>query len=100
MIALYLLRCRDGSYYVGSTRNLSERLLQHASGKGSVYTSTRLPVELVYVRECATVVEAWALERQVHGWSRAKRKALIAGSLELLPTLSRNRERREADEDG
>jgi putative endonuclease len=89
MIACYLLRCSDGSYYAGSTRNLEHRLEQHASGKGSVYTSTRVPVELVWCMEFERVDEAYAMEKRIQGWSRAKREALIAGEIEALPGLSR-----------
>ncbi len=89
MIAMYMLRCSDDSYYVGSTRNLEARMLQHAAGEGSTYTRRRMPVELVYVHECATVVEAYAAEKRVQGWSRAKREALISGQQHLLPALSR-----------
>jgi len=89
MIACYLLRCADGSYYVGSTRNLEHRMAQHASGMGSVYTSTRLPVELVWCMEFERIDEAYALEKRIQGWSRAKREALIAGEIAALPGLSR-----------
>ena len=94
MIAMYILRCSDGSYYVGSTRDLEARMQQHASGEGSRYTSTRLPVELVFVHECATVAEAYAAEKRVQGWGRAKREALIRGEQHLLPALSRKDFRR------
>src|SRR5690606_12332314 len=89
MIAMYILRCSDGSYYVGSTRNLDARMQQHALGRGSSYTSRRMPVELVYAQEFETVAEAYAAEKHVQGWSRAKREALIRGERHLLPELSR-----------
>jgi putative endonuclease len=89
MIAMYILRCADGSYYVGSTRNLETRMEQHASGLGSKYTSTRTPVELVYFCECESIGDAYALEKKVQGWSRAKREALISGKFDLLPGLSK-----------
>ncbi len=85
---VYILRCGDGSYYVGSTRNLDVRLEQHASGRGSVYTGTRLPVELVFAEEYDRVDEAYAREKQIQGWSRAKREALIRGNFTGLPMLS------------
>ena len=91
MIACYLLRCADGSYYAGSTRNLERRLEEHASGLGSVHTSTRLPVELVWCAEFDRVDEAYAMEKRIQGWSRAKREALIAGEFTALPGLSRKR---------
>ena len=91
MIACYILRCADGSYYVGSTRNLEHRLEQHASGLGSAYTSKRLPVELVWFAEFDRIDDAYLLEKRVQGWSRAKREALIAGEFAALPALSKKR---------
>ncbi|GAA1725148.1 GIY-YIG nuclease family protein [Aeromicrobium alkaliterrae] len=91
MAAVYILRCADGSYYVGSTRNLGHRLQQHADGGGAVYTRDRLPVVCVWAQETPSVREAYGWERKIHGWSRAKKEALIAGEWELLPPLSRRR---------
>ena len=91
MAHMYILRCGDGSLYVGSTRNLDIRMQQHAIGKGAKYTSTRLPVELVYVEEFGSIGEAYAREKQVQGWSRKKRGALIAGDFDALPGLSKKR---------
>ena len=85
---LYILRCADGSYYTGSTNDLSQRLAQHGSGVASVYTSGRLPVELVYCEEFHSEHEAYLRERQVKGWSRAKKEALIGGDFESLVRLS------------
>ncbi|OFI37186.1 hypothetical protein BIU82_08775 [Arthrobacter sp. SW1] len=87
----YMLRCSDGSYYVGSTQNLEIRLAQHQTGEGAAYTRRRRPVELVWFEEYARVDEAFAREKQVQGWSRAKREALIAGRYADLPRLSANR---------
>ena len=89
MAWVYMLRCADSSYYVGSTRNLDGRLEQHASGLGSVYTSSRLPIALVWCQEYESVAEAYAIEKKVQGWSRVKREALIEGRIDLLPSLSR-----------
>ena len=91
---VYILSCADGSYYVGSTRNLDARLADHESGKGSVYTATRLPLTLAWADEVERIDDAWALERQLHGWSRAKKRALIEGRFDDLPQLSRNRPER------
>ncbi|SDU87005.1 putative endonuclease [Microlunatus sagamiharensis] len=87
----YILRCSDGSFYVGSTRNLEQRLAEHAAGVVSGYTETRRPVELVWAYETERVDEACALEWQIKGWSRAKRIALIEGRFADLPPLSRSR---------
>jgi putative endonuclease len=89
MAWMYILQCSDGSYYVGSTRNLDLRFSQHQQGKGSQYTSTRLPVQLVYYEEYDHVSDAYAREKQVQGWSRRRREALINGTPELLPALAK-----------
>jgi putative endonuclease len=88
---LYVLKCADGSYYTGLTNNLPLRLAQHEAGEGSGYTRCRLPVELVYVQEFQSRHEAFLRERQVKGWSRAKKEALIRGDFEDLVELSKSR---------
>jgi putative endonuclease len=88
---LYILRCADGSYYTGSTNNLSLRIAEHQAGKGSNYTRRRLPVELVYIQEFPSEHQAFLRERQVKGWSRAKKEALIRGDFEALVELSKAR---------
>lgn len=92
MAYVYILECGDGSYYVGSTRNLEHRVEQHSAGLGGQYTAKRQPVKLVYFQEFERVDEAWQREKQVQGWSRAKRLALIEGRFDDLPRLSRARE--------
>ena len=89
MAWMYILECSDGSDYVGSTKNLELRFLHHQSGKGSKYTSGRLPVQLVYCEEYDRVSDAYCREKQVQGWSRRKRECLINGSPELLPLLAK-----------
>ena len=91
MAYMYILRCADGSYYVGSTRNLEQRMWQHDQGEGAAYTKRRRPLELVYVEEFDRVSEAYAREKQVQGWGRAKREALIGFRGEELPALSKKR---------
>ncbi len=86
---MYLLRCRDGSYYAGSTTDLDARLNQHRCGLGAAYTRRRLPVNLVFAAEFETVAEAFAFEKRVQGWSRAKREALIESRYDALPGLAR-----------
>ena len=87
----YLLRCGDGSYYAGSTRDLEQRVWQHSTGLGAKYTSKRLPVELVFAAEFDNVADAYAFEKRIQGWSRAKREALIASEFNKLPELSKKR---------
>jgi len=86
---IYILECADGSYYVGSTKNLERRISEHQQGLGAIYTSNRLPVKLVYGEEYDSVADAYAREKQVQGWRRAKREALINGDPELLPALAK-----------
>jgi putative endonuclease len=89
MAWIYILECCDGSYYVGSTKNLELRFSQHQSGKGSRYTSGRLPVQLVYCEEYERISDAYFREKQVQGWTRRTREALINGTPELLPALAK-----------
>ena len=74
----YILECADGSYYVGSTRNVEIRVAQHNSDHcGAAYTRRRRPVRLVWAAEFPTLADAFAFEKRVQGWRRAKRQALI-----------------------
>lgn len=86
---MYILRCADDSYYVGSTTNLERRLWEHNEGISARYTARRRPVELAYSAEFPDVAQAYAAEKQVQGWSRAKREALIRGDFEALPGLAK-----------
>ena len=87
----YMLRCADGKYYVGHTDNLEVRIGQHQSGYFGGYTLRRRPVELVWSEYFQTRYEALSAERQIKGWSRAKKEALIAGDWDLVSQLARNR---------
>ena len=89
MAWMYILECGDGSYYVGSTKDLEHRLLEHQRGLGANYTAGRLPVSLVYCEEYDRVGDAFRREKQVQGWRRAKREALINGRPKLLPSLAK-----------
>ncbi len=86
---MYILECSDGSYYVGSTVDLEHRVAQHNAGEGAQYTRRRRPVRLVFAQEFADVQQAYECEKQVQGWSRAKREALIRGDWAALPGLAR-----------
>ncbi len=89
---VYVLSCRDGRYYVGSTRgSLEQRMAKHNAGTYGGYTKSRRPVELVYSEYFDQISDAIAAERQLKGWSRAKKEALIKGDLGLLVRLARNR---------
>ena len=74
---MYILECSDGSYYTGSTKELEMRLAQHQAGVGAKHTSKRLPVKLVYVEEYERIDDAFYREKQVQGWRREKKEALI-----------------------
>ncbi len=80
----YILQCRDGSYYVGSTQDLRRRLWQHQCGVGANYTALRLPVRLVYIEMYARIDVAFKREKQLQGWSRKKKEAVIHGREEAL----------------
>ncbi|QLG44460.1 GIY-YIG nuclease family protein [Costertonia aggregata] len=84
----YILCCSDGTYYTGSTKELELRLEQHQNGEGANYTAKRLPVKLIYVEEYQRVDTAFYREKQIQGWSRAKKEALINGELEKLHNLA------------
>ncbi|HVL29180.1 MAG TPA: GIY-YIG nuclease family protein [Sphingomicrobium sp.] len=86
---VYMLRCRDGSYYVGHTDNLEARLWQHQQGLCCQWTRPRRPVELVWSATAPTREEALAFERRVKGWTRAKKEALIRGDWDAINWLSR-----------
>ena len=85
----YMLLCSDGSYYVGSTRDLERRLWEHSAGLGAEYTKHRRPVKLVWHAEFENVGEAFFWEKRIQRWSRAKREALIRGDLAALRALAK-----------
>ena len=85
---MYILLCSNGSYYTGSTNNLELRLKQHQNGEGANHTKKYLPVTLVYYEEYQRVEDAFYREKQVQGWSRKKKEALINGDRNLLPELA------------
>ncbi|WP_082573250.1 MULTISPECIES: GIY-YIG nuclease family protein [unclassified Nocardioides] len=83
----YIVRCSDGSFYVGSTGNLERRISEHNAGLGAAYTRRRRPVELVWAGDFQRTTDAYLFEKQVQGWGRAKRIALIEGRFTDLPGL-------------
>ena len=88
---VYILLCADGSYYTGLTEDLEIRLAQHQAGELPGYTKSRRPVKLVFSNEFSSMDDAIDRERQIKGWSKAKKEALIAGDWERLAELSRSR---------
>ncbi|KAA3613881.1 MAG: GIY-YIG nuclease family protein [Calditrichaeota bacterium] len=86
---VYILKCRDGSYYTGSTTNIHQRIQQHENGEGAEWTKKRLPVEVVFLQEMSNKDEAYQMEQKVKKWSRAKKVALIAGDENSLRFFAR-----------
>ena len=85
---MYILECSNGAYYTGSTNNIELRMQQHQSGNGANFTKKHLPVHLVYSEEFERVQDAFYREKQIQGWSRKKKEALINGFLEKLHELA------------
>jgi predicted GIY-YIG superfamily endonuclease len=83
---VYILECSDGSYYTGSTDNINKRLWDHEQGvERSAYTYSRRPVKLVWTsEECKYYYDALRWERQIKGWTRAKKQALIRGDFNAV----------------
>ncbi len=89
-MTVYILRCCDGSYYVGSTKqDVDARVWEHNNLPIDGYTARRGPVKLVFSESYDLIIDAIARERQIKGWSRAKKEALIALAYGRLPELSR-----------
>jgi len=87
---VYILRCSDGSYYVGSARRgLERRLSEHNNGTYEGHTATRLPVVIVWSEHFLNITDAIAVERQIKGWSRAKKEALFRGNWAAVSHPSR-----------
>ena len=90
IFSVYILECADGAYYTGLTRRpVEERVWEHNAGIVPGYTHSRRPVILRCVETTGSAWEAIGRERQIKGWSRRKKEALIAGQYEALPALAR-----------
>ena len=85
----YILLCSDGSFYVGHTQDLAQRLAAHNAGKGASYTAARRPVSMAFSEACASHSDAIAREAQIKKWSRAKKLALIDHDKERLHDLAK-----------
>jgi predicted GIY-YIG superfamily endonuclease len=88
---VYMLHCADGSFYVGQTEDLERRIAQHQLGSSGAYTKSRRPIRLVFAEAFAYRDEALARERQVKGWSRAKKQALVRDSQDAMSRLAMER---------
>ena len=89
---VYILECADGSYYTGSTDDINKRLWQHQEGvETSSYTYSRRPVRLVWTsKETQHYYDALRWERQIKGWSRAKKQALIRDDFDGIHKIVKN----------
>jgi putative endonuclease len=85
---MYILECSNGNYYTGSTIDLGRRLLQHQNGEGANFTKKHLPVKLVYFEKYQRIDEAFYREKQVQGWSRKKKEALVISQTDKLHGLA------------
>ncbi|OGO07511.1 MAG: hypothetical protein A2Y61_02585 [Chloroflexi bacterium RBG_13_60_13] len=88
---VYMLLCSDGSLYTGHTDNLEARLAAHHDGRFRGYTLRRRPVELIFREQFSTRDEAFRAEREIKGWSRAKKLALAEGNWREIQRLSQRR---------
>ncbi len=86
---MYILQCADGTFYTGSTKNLERRIWEHNNFLGANYTRKKHPVKLVYNEEYSRIDEAFYREKQVQGWSHAKKKALIEKRNNELHSLAK-----------
>ncbi len=89
---VYILHCANNTYYVGHTRDVGKRVSRHLAKTGARHTAMHPPDEVVRIEEYPTEEEAIRRERQLKGWTRAKKQALISGDVERLRSLSRSRE--------
>ena len=83
----YVLRCADGSLYIGTTNDLPRRVARHHEGRASRFTASRRPVTLAYSEPYGSRDDAFARERQLKRWTRAKKEALVAHDTALLKRL-------------
>jgi putative endonuclease len=91
---LYILRCADGSFYIGTTRTALEiRIAQHNAGTLGGYTATRRPVTLAFSQWFDRITDAIENERKLKKWSRAKKEAFMRGDFTALKELSARRSR-------
>ena len=88
---VYILRCSDGTYYVGQTDDIEKRMAAHRSRIKGSYTASRLPVEIVFVQQFASRDEAIGMERKIKGWTRKKKEALINGNWDRIALLAKKK---------
>ena len=95
---VYILKCSDGSYYTGSAADLGHRLWQHERGIVSASYTYRRPVKLVWIsEECKNYSQALPWERQIKGWTRAKKEALIRGDFDGIHEIVKSERKRKEE---
>lgn len=87
---VYILECSDGSYYTGCTSNIEKRISEHQMGTYSGYTANRRPVKLLWSERFSDIRYAIAAERQIKGWTRKKKEALMKEDFDALIELSKS----------
>lgn len=100
ILTVYIVECADGTYYTGVTNNIERRVAEHNEGRNTnAFTFKRRPIKLVFTYDCMGR-EAYAFEKQIKGWRREKKKALIDGRWDDLPELSKAYENRMSSSGG
>jgi len=89
---VYILRCADGSYYIGHTHSLPQRVQAHCDGTAGSFTREHRPVALVFAGPAMDGEAAMQREHQIKRWTRAKKEALLTGDLAHLRALSKSRD--------
>jgi putative endonuclease len=91
---VYIVECKDWSYYVGVTNDIERRMWEHNTGQDDgCYTYTRRPVELKYAEIFQNIHQAIAREKQIKNWSRKKKQALIAENYDKLRELAKSKKK-------
>ena len=86
---VYILECADNSFYTGVTNDVGRRFIEHQSGlHENSYTYSRRPLKLVYCKQFRSPIEAINYEKQLKGWSKAKKLALISNDFKSLHELA------------
>jgi predicted GIY-YIG superfamily endonuclease len=88
---LYILKCNDNSYYIGHTDDIEKRLYEHEQAIHFCYTSTRLPVKLVYIETFQSRYDALVAEQKIKRWSRKKKEALIRKDWDCISNLAKKK---------
>ena len=88
MYYTYIVKCSDGTYYTGYTKDLRQRVRAHNEKKGAKYTRSRTPVTLVYAEESDTKSLAMQREAAIKKLSRKEKEQLIAGGSAFLMNFS------------